>query len=107
MGIQLEGADIDAPGGSMTSEPVVCGSVQIPPSGHPIVLLSECQTVGGYAKIATVIHADISVMAQLRPGDRVRFCRVSLDEAIEIRRRRAKRLSGLLLQIRDRVQTHM
>lgn len=65
---------------SIISEPSVRGGVQIPAGGQPIILLVE-QTVGGYTKIATVLSADIPLVAQARPGDRVRFMRVSLEEA--------------------------
>ncbi|HZJ14898.1 MAG TPA: hypothetical protein VFD27_07610, partial [Chthoniobacteraceae bacterium] len=53
----------------------------VPPDGQPIVLLADRQTLGGYPKIAAVIAADIPLLAQLRPGDSVRFSEVSLEEA--------------------------
>jgi urea carboxylase len=49
------------------------GTVQVPPSGHPILLMADRQTTGGYAKIATVISADLPVAGQLGPGDWIRF----------------------------------
>ena len=57
------------------------GAVQVPAGGLPIVLLVEHPSTGGYPKIASVISADLSALAQLRPGDEVRFARVSFDEA--------------------------
>jgi antagonist of KipI len=86
MGYRLEGPVIEFKQGmpkSIISEPSLAGAVQVPPDGRPIVLFAE-QTVGGYAKIATVITPDLDVLAQARPGDRVRFVRVGLDEAHEI-----------------------
>jgi antagonist of KipI len=65
---------------SIISEPSIAGVVQIPPDGLPIIILSE-QTVGGYAKIATVITADLGLVAQARPGDQVRFVRCDLSAA--------------------------
>ncbi len=53
----------------------------MPASGDPILLLGDCQTIGGYAKLAHVITVDLSRAAQLRPGDSVRFRRVSMGEA--------------------------
>jgi antagonist of KipI len=63
------------------SEPVAAGTIQVPPNGKPILLLGDCQTIGGYPKIGHVITVDLSLAAQLRPGDRVRFREVSLAEA--------------------------
>ena len=65
----------------MVSQPVVCGSVQVPPDGQPIVLFVEHQTTGGYPKIANVISADLPSVGQLRPRDRIRFQEVSFAEA--------------------------
>ncbi len=83
MGYRLAGPEVsrntDAPQ-SIISEPSIYGNVQIPPDGKPIILMAE-QTIGGYAKIATVITPDLFRIAQARPGDRIRFHRVTLAEA--------------------------
>lgn len=65
----------------MVSQPVVFGSVQVPPDGQPIVLMSERQTIGGYPQIGHVISADIPKLARAWPGTQVRFHEVDLDEA--------------------------
>jgi len=65
----------------MLSQPVVAGSVQVPPDGQPIVLMSERQTIGGYPQIGHVISADIPRLARAWPGSQVRFRHVDLDEA--------------------------
>lgn len=65
----------------MISQPVIAGSVQVPPDGHPIVLMSERQTIGGYPQIAHVISADIPKLARAWPGARVHFREVGLQEA--------------------------
>ena len=65
----------------MVSQPVVFGSVQVPPHGQPIVLMSERQTIGGYPQIGHVISADIPRLARAWPGTKVRFRQVELDEA--------------------------
>ncbi|HLI28656.1 MAG TPA: 5-oxoprolinase subunit PxpB [Chloroflexota bacterium] len=57
------------------------GGVQVPGDGQPIVLLSDHQPTGGYPLLATVIQADLPLVAQLAPGDTVRFRAVSLAEA--------------------------
>jgi antagonist of KipI len=65
---------------SIISEPNIAGMVQVPSDGQPIIMLVET-TAGGYAKISTVISPDLDLIAQLRPGDAVRFMRVDLVEA--------------------------
>jgi biotin-dependent carboxylase-like uncharacterized protein len=89
MGYRLEGPELareaDAPA-SIVSEPIVAGNVQVPADGQAIILLNE-QTLGGYAKIATVITPDLFKVAQARPGDTVRFVAVTVAEAGAIARR--------------------
>jgi KipI family sensor histidine kinase inhibitor len=65
----------------IVSDGVVTGSVQIPGDGQPIVMMADHQTTGGYPKIATVIRADLPLLAQCLPGDRVRFRASSIAEA--------------------------
>ncbi|GIO29300.1 MULTISPECIES: biotin-dependent carboxyltransferase family protein [Paenibacillus] len=63
------------------SEGVTDGTVQVPPDGQPIILMADRQTLGGYPKIAQVISADLPKIAQLSPGNAIRFREVSLAEA--------------------------
>lgn len=63
------------------SEPTCLGTVQVPNDGTPIALMADHQTTGGYPKIAEIAGADIPGLAQLAPGGRVRFLRVSLEQA--------------------------
>ena len=82
MVVRLEGATLElADLREMVSQPVVPGSVQVPPNGKPIVLMPECQTIGGYPQIGHVISADLPELARAWPGTKVRFREVSLDEA--------------------------
>lgn len=82
MGVELGGCAICPPDDfSMVSSPVFPGTVQCPPSGAPFLLLADAQTVGGYARIAQIIDADIHLAGQIRPGARIWFHRVSEDEA--------------------------
>jgi antagonist of KipI len=53
----------------------------VPSSGKPILLLGDCQTIGGYPKIAHVITVDFGIASQLRAGDHVRFSEVSQADA--------------------------
>jgi antagonist of KipI len=82
MGVRLEGPELRrADESDLISEAVAPGTIQVPPSGKPILLLRDCQTIGGYPKMAHVITVDLGVAAQLRAGDRVRFSEVSLTDA--------------------------
>lgn len=65
----------------IVSDGVTPGAIQVPGNGLPIVLLADCQTVGGYPKIGTVIAADLPRLAQCRPGEALRFAAVDLDRA--------------------------
>jgi antagonist of KipI len=65
----------------LVSSPVSPGTIQVPPDGQPIVLLADAQTIGGYPQIAQVASMDLPLVAQLRPGDTVRFRVITLAEA--------------------------
>ena len=85
MGVRLDGPELNRLAMSdLISEAVTPGTVQIPPNGKPILLLGDCQTIGGYPKIAHVISSDLPIAAQLRPGDQLRFSEVSLADAHEL-----------------------
>jgi antagonist of KipI len=85
MGYRLEGAQIPhLDGADILSDGMMFGSVQVPASGQPIVMMSEHPTTGGYTKIATVISADLPVLAQCIPGkSQVRFKLTSVNAAQE------------------------
>ncbi|HEX7902088.1 MAG TPA: biotin-dependent carboxyltransferase family protein [Planctomycetota bacterium] len=83
MGYRLQGAALATGPAETLSEAVAFGSIQVPADGQPIVLLADRQATGGYAKIATVISADLSKVAQTRPGGSIRFRAVDLEEAQE------------------------
>jgi antagonist of KipI len=82
MGARLDGPELKRTEDvDLISEAVAPGTIQVPPSGKPIVLLGDCQTIGGYPKIAHVITVDLPIAAQLRAGDKVRFQEISLADA--------------------------
>lgn len=82
MGIRLSGAEISAQGTTdIISDAIVKGSVQVSANLQPIILMADAQTTGGYAKIATVISADLPLLAQLKPNAEVRFKLISTREA--------------------------
>jgi antagonist of KipI len=82
MGMRLTGPRITAREGEILTCGVVAGAVQVPSGGAPIVLLADHQATGGYPVIATVIAADLGLVAQRLPGERLRFARVDLDRAV-------------------------
>jgi antagonist of KipI len=82
MGVRLDGPELKREDSiDLISEAVAPGTIQVPPSGKPILLLGDCQTIGGYPKIANVVTVDLGIAAQLRAGDRVRFSEVLLSDA--------------------------
>jgi biotin-dependent carboxylase-like uncharacterized protein len=100
MGLRLSGEPIARRPGELVSEAVAPGAVQVTNDGLPVVLGVDGQTIGGYPKIAHVIRADLDRLAQLRPGDRVHFKRISPDEAEPAARERALFLKGWLTRLR-------
>jgi biotin-dependent carboxylase-like uncharacterized protein len=65
----------------LLSHAVLPGTIQVPPNGQPIVLMSDAQTTGGYPKIGSVISADLWQLAQARLNQRLRFVQCSLADA--------------------------
>jgi biotin-dependent carboxylase-like uncharacterized protein len=82
MGMWLEGPKIaHARGYNVLSDGLVPGCVQVPGAGQPVVLLMDCQTVGGYPKLGTIITADLPRFAQIRPGGEVTFTAIDIEAA--------------------------
>lgn len=85
-GLRLEGEVLKhIDGYDLTSQGVSAGSIQIPGSGLPVILIGDHPTVGGYPKIATIISADLAAAGRLRIGSRVRFNAVSAAGAAHAR----------------------
>lgn len=102
MGCRLLGEAIQhRTDGNIISDGIVCGAVQVPSNGQPIILLAEHATVGGYTKIAAVISADLSKAGQCAPGDWVRFEQVSLSQAHALYGAQQRELA----RIREELQT--
>ncbi len=83
MGYRLTGPKINHPetGADIISAGVSLGTIQVPGNGEPIILMADRQTTGGYARIANVASVDLALVAQMKPGDRIRFKEISLDKA--------------------------
>lgn len=87
MGLRLETPGVRIDAREILTTPVTAGAIQVTPSGELIALLVDYPTTGGYPVIATVITADLPLLAQARPGDTMRFRPVDLAEATRARRR--------------------
>jgi allophanate hydrolase len=97
MGMRLEGPTLPLRRGwDIVSDAIATGSIQVPGSGQPIILLADHQTTGGYPKIATVISADLPVVGRRRPGDTLRFVSVEVAMAEEICREQERRFAELV-----------
>jgi antagonist of KipI len=82
MGYRLQGQALERmTNQEMVSEAVTFGTIQVPKNGQPIVLMADCQTTGGYPRIAQVIRIDLPILAQARPGDLIQFQKISWQEA--------------------------
>lgn len=87
MGLRLEGPVIEhALGYNIISDGIVTGSIQVPGTGKPIILLVDHQTTGGYPKVATVISADLPRLGRMRPGASLTFNALDVAEAERLRR---------------------
>ncbi|MGN1204071.1 MAG: biotin-dependent carboxyltransferase family protein [Lachnospiraceae bacterium] len=88
MGYRLNGTAVKSRKGvDILSDGIVEGSVQIPKNGMPMILLADRQTTGGYAKIATVVRADLPKLVQCMPGAKIRFEKVSVEQAVKLYRK--------------------
>ncbi|HSJ36817.1 MAG TPA: biotin-dependent carboxyltransferase family protein [Planococcus sp. (in: firmicutes)] len=101
MGYRLDGPHLAlAEKQEMLSEAVAFGSIQVPPDGNPIILMADRQTAGGYPKIAEAITVDLPLISQLKPGDRLRFTLVSVEEAQRLLRLQERTINCLKNAIR-------
>ena len=96
MGMRLAGQTIrHRCGFNIVSDAIATGSIQVPGSGQPIVLLADHQTTGGYPKIATVISADLPALGRLPIGSRVSFAPVTVEQAVAARRELSTTVDGI------------
>lgn len=87
-------------GRNIVSNSIMPGDIQITGDGTPFVLMTECQTTGGYPRIGTVLPCDLARVAQAAPGTPLRFRFVSLEEAVEIEQAQA----GFRASLRQRLR---
>jgi len=102
MGYRLKGPKIESKNGSdIITDGIPLGSVQVPRNGMPIVMLADRQTTGGYAKIATVISVDIDKFAQMKPGNKVKFTQINLEEAHLLLGEREKNITEMQFEKKE------
>jgi biotin-dependent carboxylase-like uncharacterized protein len=93
MGMRLDGPLLrHRAGWDIISDAIATGAIQVPGSGHPVVLLADHQTTGGYPKIATIVSADLPALGRRRPGDAIRFVAISIEAAEALWREEERRL---------------
>ena len=111
MGYRLQGPMIAlSEPRQMISEATSFGTIQVPSGGQPIVLMADRQTTGGYPKIAHVAAVDLPLLAQMLPGDMVRFEPISLVQAQELDAKREVAFIALkdqLEPLRQVLQSHI
>ena len=97
MGAKLEGPKLShLKGFNIASDAVIPGSIQVPGDGSPIVLLADCQSTGGYPKIATVISADLPRLARKLPREPFTFVAVEVEAAEAAARTARQQLNAAL-----------
>lgn len=89
----------------MVSEGCTPGLLQLPPSGQPIAFGPECPVSGGYPRIGQIAAVDLPRLAQLRPGDALRFIPCTFDEALRLLQVRERALAQLETRIAARLPT--
>lgn len=107
MGVRLvlpgDGFHIDS-GRTILSEVIVPGDIQITGDGTPFVLLSECQTTGGYPRIGAVLPSDLPLVAQAPAGAAIRFRFIGLEDAIDAERRAATARKALARAVKPMIR---
>lgn len=102
-GARLEGNALTGTRDEEISAPVAPGTLQLPPDGKPIVLLADAQTMGGYPRLGHVIAADLPRLAQLRPGDEVRFQSCDLQTATRLACAAQARVARIAMMIDQQI----
>ena len=102
-GVRLDGTPVPTSAGDEVSAAVAPGTIQLPPDGHPIVLLADAQTVGGYPKLGHVIGADLARLAQRPPGSAIRFRPCTATVAANLWREQQARRKRMLYAVRTRI----
>lgn len=104
MGYRLSGAKIEHKfAADILSNTAFFGSVQVPNDGQPIILMADAQTSGGYAKIATVIMQDLTKLAQIGPGCKIKFRSISQKDATQAYKKYQESIEILKEKIKNQI----
>ena len=102
MGMRLEGKVLkNIVNTNIRSEGITKGAIQVPADGQPIILLTDCPTIGGYPKIANIITADYDLLVQKIPGTNISFQCIELEEAEELFKKRYNNISKIIKDIKE------
>jgi len=105
MGYRLEGPELtSSEPGEILPEAVAFGSIQVPPDGKPIVLMANRQTTGGYPLIGEVASVDLPLLAQLPPGDTLRFEPITLEQSQQLYLQREREMALMREGLRERAR---
>jgi antagonist of KipI len=98
MGYRLHGEPLKHTEGKadIISSGIPMGTIQVPGNGQPIIMMADRQTTGGYARMAVVASVDLTRIAQLKPGNKIRFCEIRVEEAQHLFAKRQIMLKTLL-----------
>lgn len=84
---------------NLLSHGLLPGTVQVPPSGQPIIQMADANTCGGYPKIGIVVEPDLSFLSQIPPGGYVTFRLIDQDQALARLRAHRQHLRQLAEQV--------
>lgn len=97
VGYRLEGPRIEhVAGADIVSDGIPFGAVQVVGDGMPIILMADRGSTGGYTKIAAVISADLTSLAQAVPGDTITFQSITVEEAHRVLREQEQLLRAIV-----------
>ncbi|MBZ4021576.1 urea amidolyase, partial [Rhodobacter sp. TJ_12] len=99
-----DGAPFASQTAGLLSDFITPGDIQTTGAGTPTILLADCQTIGGYPRLGTVIPADLPVVAQARPGTALWFVPITLDEAAQVTPPEPMLLAGLRKALRPLIR---
>ena len=102
MGMRLEGQALNnIINTNIRSEGIVKGAIQVPADGKPIILLTDCPTIGGYPKIANIITADYDLLVQKTPGTNIYFKCIDLEKAEKLYQKKNDNISKIIKNIKE------
>ena len=102
MGMRLEGKVLEnIVNTNIRSEGITKGAIQVPADGQPIILLTDCPTIGGYPKIANIITADYDLLIQKTPGTNISFKCIDLEEAEQLYKSRNDNISKIINEMKE------